>query len=409
MTTGPLTGVKMLECSTWGFGPIAGLMMGDLGADVVKIESAARPDAARYAKDVAGIDNLMPDGHSAAFESFNRNKRSLALNLKTERGRAIFKALIEDTDIFLENYRPGVFDGLGLGYEALSKINPRLIYISTAGYGFRGEEAHKPALDAVGQARSGFMWSGGAPGDPPNWNTLGVADVTGSLCVAYGVLAALAARELQGGIGQKVEVSHIMANMWLSFWGISVAMLMGLDEWPRFDRRRAGNPLWNLYRCADGEWLMLGILEAERDWPGFCEVMGLPDLTHDPRFAGMEQRKANAAGLIALLDDRFAQAPRAEWEQRLGRNPDLIYTRVQRIADLPHDPAVLANDYLIDHQHRHFGPVKVLSHPVTLTRTPASIRRDAPELGEHTAEILKERLGYSDAQIAGLAAEGVLT
>ena len=204
--------------------------MGDLGADIIKIESPTRPDAARHVTDVAGINNLMPDGRSAAFQSFNRNKRSLALDLKSERGRAIFKSLIKDTDIFLENYRPGAFDRLGLGYEVLARINPGLIYASTSGYGFQGAEAKKPALDAVGQARSGFMFSGGGPGDPPNWNSLGVADVMGATCVAYGVLAAVVHRERSGGQGQKVEVSHINATMWLSYWGVAVSMLMGYEE-----------------------------------------------------------------------------------------------------------------------------------------------------------------------------------
>ena len=409
MTVGPLTGIKMIECSTWGFGPLAGLMLGDMGADVIKIESPDRPDAARHVMNVAGIDNQMPDGRSALFETVNRNKRSLALNLKTEHGRRIFKELMKDTDIFLENYRPGAFDKMGLGYDVLSKINPRIIYASTAGYGFKGEEAHKPALDVVGQARSGFMWTSGAPGDPPNWNTMGVADVMGAGMLAYGIVSAVAGRELQGGRGQKVEVSHLMANMWLAFWGISVSMLKGYEDWPRFDRHSAGNPLWNLYECGDGEWLILGIIEAERHWPGFCEVVGLEELSDDSRFENMEKRKENAVELIQILDAHFATADRAEWEERLSRNPDLIYTRVQRIGDLPSDPAVLANDYLIDHEHRHFGNVKMLSHPVNFTAMPATIRRDAPDLGEHSAEVLKERLGYDDEQIADLVVEGVLS
>ncbi len=405
----PLSGIKMIECSTWGFGPIGGMMLGDLGADIIKIESPDRPDAARHVMNVAGIDNLMPDGRSAAFQSFNRNKRSLALNLKMESGRAIFKELIKDADIFLENYRPGAFDKMGLGWDVLSKINPRLIYASTSGYGFKGAESHKPALDAVGQARSGFMWTMGSPGDPPNWNTMGVADVMGATCLAYGVLAAVAERALQGGQGQKVEVSHINANMWLSYWGVAVSMLKGYEDWPRFDRKRAGNPLWNLYACGDGEWISLGIVDAERHWPGFCEAIDRADLLDDERFGSMELRKENTEELITILDAHFATAPRAEWEKRLDRNPDLIYARVQHIGDLPNDPAVIANDYLIDYEHRHYGMVKVLNHPVTLSRTPATIRRDSPDLGEHTGEVLKERLGYDDERIAELVIEGVIT
>ncbi len=403
-----LDGVRVLESSTWGFGPIGGMMLGDLGADVIKIESPTRPDAARFVASVAGIPNLMPDGHSALFEAVNRNKRSLALDLKTERGREIFRALITDTDVFIENYRPGALERLGLGYESLAEINPGLIHAATAGYGFKGAEAHLPALDAVGQARAGFMYSMGAPGDPPNWNTLGVADVMGATCLAYGILAALAARERNGGRGQRVEVSHIMATMWLSYWGVSVAMLTGLNEWPRFDRSAAANPLWNLYQCGDGEWLILGILEAERDWAAFCRAAGLERLTDDPRFTTLAAMGEHCGELIAILEERFASAPRAEWERRLAQEPNLIFTRVQKIGDLPSDPAVIANGYLAEHEHRRYGPTPTLRHPADLLATPAEIRRDAPELGEHSAELLAERLGFSEEQIAALAAAGVI-
>ncbi len=405
---GPLDGIRVLECSTWGFGPIGGMMLGDLGADVIKIESPTRPDAARFVESVAGIPNRMPDGRSALFEAVNRNKRSLALDLKSERGRELFRALIRDTDVFIENYRPGTFEKLGLSTDALMEINPRLIHAATAGYGFKGAEAHLPALDAVGQARGGFMYSGGGPGDPPNWNTLGIADVMGATCLAYGVLAAIAGRELNGGKGQRIEISHIMATMWLQYWGISVGMMQGLNLWPRFDRAKAANPLWNLYRCGDGEWLMLGILEAERDWASFCRAVGLEEIADDERFSTLAQMGQHCEALIAILDERFQTAPRAEWERRLATEPNLIFTRVQQIGDLPTDPAVIANDYLVDHDHRHYGPTPTLTHPVLLHGQPATLRRDAPDLGEHTAEVLQERLGLSDDDLSALIADGVI-
>ncbi len=405
---GPLDGIKVLECSTWGFGPIGGMMLGDLGADVIKIESPTRPDAARFVESVAGIPNLMPDGGSALFEAVNRNKRSLALDLKSERGRDLFRDLIRDSDVFIENYRPGTFEKLGLSTEALMEINPRLIHAATAGYGFKGDEAHLPALDAVGQARGGFMYSGGAPDDPPNWNTLGIADVMGATCLAYGVLAAIAGRELNGGKGQRVEISHIMATMWLQFWGISVGFMQGLDLWPRFDRSKAANPLWNLYQCGDDQWLMLGILEAERDWPSFCRAMGLDEIAADERFATLSAMGRHCEELIALLEERFASAPREQWEQRLLSEPNLIFTRVQRIGDLPTDPAVIANQYLVTHEHRSYGPTLTLTHPVLLHQQPASLRRDAPQLGEHSAEVLQERLGLSTDDLAELSESGVI-
>lgn len=405
---GPLDGISVLECSTWGFGPIGGMMLGDLGADVIKIESPTRPDAARFVESVAGIPNMMPDGRSALFEAVNRNKRSLALDLKSEQGRGLFRRLIADTDVFIENYRPGTFEKLGLSTEALMEINPRLIHAATAGYGFKGDEAHLPALDAVGQARGGFMYSGGAPGDPPNWNTLGIADVMGATCLAYGVLAAIAGRELNGGKGQRVEVSHIMATMWLQFWGISVGMMHDLNLWPRFDRSTAANPLWNLYQCGDGQWLMLGILEAERDWASFCRAMGLDEVVEDERFTTLSAMGEHCEALIALIEERFATASRDEWEQRLLSEPNLIFTRVQQIGDLTSDPAVIANEYLVDHDHRVYGPTPTLTHPVNLLSQPATIRRDAPELGEHSGEVLSERLGLSEEELSELSAEGVI-
>ena len=169
--TAALDGIRVIECSTWGFGPIGGMMLGDLGADVIKIESPTRPDAARFVQSVAGIPNVMPDGRSALFEAVNRNKRSLALDLKTERGQQIFRELIVDSDVFIENYRPGIFEKFGLSYEALSELNPRLIHAATAGYGFKGAEAHLPALDAVGQARGGVHVLNGRAGRPAETGT----------------------------------------------------------------------------------------------------------------------------------------------------------------------------------------------------------------------------------------------
>ncbi len=403
----PLDGIKVVECSTWGFGPLAGVMLGDLGADVIKIESPTRPDGARTLVYGGGMDTRMPDGEGATYLTMNRNKRSLALDLKTEAGVEIVKELVKDSDIFLENYRPGVMDRLGVGYEVLRQVNPRVIYAVACGYGFKGEEVERPAFDPVGAARGGLMWAAGTPDDPPVWINRALADMTGATILAYGVLAALTARD-RYGVGQRVEVSHIMAAMWMQHWGVGNALVLGMPEWPRFDRRTALNPIFNWYRCADDEWLFLSIAEGERDWPKFCEAMELTHLMDDERFATLDSRGQNCEILVGMLDELFASKPRAEWEQKLRTQPDLIIERIQRVGDLLTDPVVVANDYIVQVDHPRYGMLPLINHPVTFTQTPASIRRVAPELGQHTQEILKERLGYNDEQIADLVAAEVV-
>jgi crotonobetainyl-CoA:carnitine CoA-transferase CaiB-like acyl-CoA transferase len=220
-------------------------------------------------------------------------------------------------------------------------------------------------------------------------------------------VAAIAARE-RLGIGQKVEMSHLSATMFLQYWSIGTLLLNGGTEWPRFDRRKAGNPLWNHYRCADGEWLVLALLQPERHWPAFCAIMGLEHLLNDPRFCDAEQQRLHNTELIGILDEVFASKPRAEWERLLSQNPDFVYDRVQRLADLRHDPQVIANEYISSFLHPALGTVGVLNFPVALAATPARVRSAAPALGEHTDAILIEELGYSREQVDALRAQGAV-
>ena len=406
MGRGPLSGLKVVECTTFAFGPVAGVMLGDMGASVIKVENPNEPDAARTLMTIASTDVGMPDGTSSLFDIANRNKRSIAIDLKQERGLELLKELIADADIFIQNFRPGVFERMGLGYEDLSKLNPRLIYAQTSGYGLHGDETQRPALDPAGQARSGMYFASGEDGDPPNWISHAFADIMGATVLAYGIVNAVAARE-RYGIGQRVESSHILASMWLQLWGIGTCYYKNLRDYPRFDRKAAVNPLFNHYRCSDGEWISLGILQADRDFAPLCRALGLTELTSDPRFADADSRAKNARALIEIFDQRFAEEARDTWEERLAQERDLIYDRVQRIGDLAQDPAVLANGYLIDIDHPRYGPVKQVAPPVNLSETPAAMQRLAPALGEHSLEILTE-LGYDDEKAAELMATGVV-
>jgi crotonobetainyl-CoA:carnitine CoA-transferase CaiB-like acyl-CoA transferase len=252
------------------------------------------------------------------------------------------------------------------------------------------------------------MWATGQPDDPPYWNTAGPADIMGSIMLAFGVVAAIAAREQLGGSGQKVELSHLSATMFLQYWSIGTLLLTGASDWPRLDRRSVGNPLWNHYRCADGEWIAIALLQPDRHWRDFCTTTALQHLVDDPRFCDAEQRRIHSRELIEILDKVFAAKPPLEWERLLSENPDFVYDRVQRLADLPSDPQIIANEYLTDFEHPALGTVKALNFPTKLSRTPARIYSAAPQLGEHTVTILSQELGYSEEKIADLLAQGAI-
>jgi|DewCreStandDraft_5_1066085.scaffolds.fasta_scaffold13722_3 crotonobetainyl-CoA:carnitine CoA-transferase CaiB-like acyl-CoA transferase len=406
---GPLTGIKVIEWSTWAIGPLAGLVLADLGADVIKVEDPQTGgDPARHIKWAGGfIDCELPKGRNALFEAMNRNKRSITLHLKHPAARELLYSLVREADVFLHNFRPGVPERLGLDYDSLSHLNPRLVYAAGSGYGPLGPDATRPALDYAGQARSGLMWAMGHPGDPPYWGSIGFADAMGGIMLAMGTLAAIAARQLQG-VGQRVDASHLGASMFLQTIALGILLLSGDKEWPRFDRRAAGNPLWNHYRCQDGRWLALAMIQPDRYWHDFCDAIGQPELADDPRFQTTEQRRLNCRELVAHLDGIFATRTRDEWEEIFARYPDFIYERVQILGDLTDDPQVQANGYISDFDHPDLGPVRLLNLPLLLSATPASVRSAAPTLGQHTYQVLREELRLSDEEIARLAEAGAI-
>ncbi len=405
---GTLEGVRVVELTAFAFGPMAGMMLSDLGADVIKIEDPKGGDPSRYHRYMIGsVDCGLPNGRNALFECMNRNKRSITINLKEEKGREIARALAAKADVFIQNFRPGVAEELGLGYEDFMRWNPRVVYASASAYGPEGPDAKRPGLDYIGQARSGIMWTTGHPGDPPYYSTAGVADMIGAIMLAYGVVAALVERE-RHGLGQKVDVSHLAATMWLQLWAIGVAEWTKVEEWPRFDRNNAGNPLWNHYQCADGEWIALALLQADRYWHDFCQALDITEIEKDPRFTDVDRRRSNNRALIQILEQRFRQHPRSHWEKVFSKYPDFIWDKVQRIKDLKTDCQVVANKYMTPYVDRDVGEVMVQSCPVLFSGHQWSMGRVAPGLGEHTFAILSDELSYSDQYIAELVALGVV-
>ena len=400
---GPLAGMLVIDWTMWQFGPVSTMMLADLGADVIKVESLDGDHGRQFAT-VAGVENAMA-GSSAYFESLNRNKRGIALDLKHPKGLDAMRKLVEKADIFVENFRQGVAERLGLGCEYLTQLNPALIYASATGYGPKGDDSGKPAFALTGEARAGSLWWAG-PNDGIPYNINGVADQIAGIMLSYGILGAVVARE-RFGVAQRVDVSHLGSLMWLGGMRDGIALLSG-KGFERQPRTRAGNILWNYYRCKDDNWIAFSMSQGERYWPTFCEALGRRDLISHTRFDTMESRREHREELIAILDDIFITRTRAEWERRLDDAGDLIWERVQSIMDLPDDPQVTRNDYLIDFEHPTLGATKWHQTPIAFSETPVSTQRMAPAHGEHTEAVLIEMLGYEWDDIATLKDEGVI-
>ncbi len=400
---GPLRNIRVIDWTMWQFGPVSTMMLADLGAEVIKVESLDG-DHGRQFGIVAGVPSAI-DGSSAYFESLNRNKSGIALDLKHPAGVDVMHKLVSKSDIFVENFRQGVAERLGLGYDDLTQHNPSLIYASATGYGPKGDDSDKPAFALTGEARAGSLWWSG-PDDGIPYNIHGVADQIAGIMLSYGILGALVARE-RFGVAQRVDVSHLGSLMWLGGMRDGIALLSG-KEFERQPRTRAGNVLWNYYRCKDDKWLAFSMSQGDRYWPTFCKALEREDLITNNRFNSMSARRENREELIAILDDIFIGRTRADWENRLDAAGDLIWERVQSILDLPDDPQVTQNSYLIDFEHSTLGQTKWHQTPIAYSETPVSTRKLAPAHGENTEQILIDLLGYTWDDISALKEQGVI-
>ncbi|MCH8900796.1 MAG: CoA transferase [Chloroflexi bacterium] len=406
--SGPLAGIRALNWCQ--FTPSsAGYILGDLGADVIKVEHPVQGDAYRGMGQMYGDAMSMAGGRHAGFEAVNRNQRSITLDLKQEKGRAIFYELVERSDIFFTNYTERIAKKLGADYDTLSKKNPLLIYASSSTYGPRGPWAERRGFDQTAQARSGLMFAMGERDFPEPVQTVsGIADQMGATILVQGILAALVARERQG-IGQKIETSLLGSMVHLQALGVSVTSFRG-KSWARHSRTRARNPLTNHYRCADDKWLLFAEIQADRFWPQFCQALGLQELEDDPRFAtAMGGRREHATELVEILDRTLATKSRDEWVRVFEEQQvPFAYSPVQDYYELLDDPQVLDNEYVVNFDHPAAGTIKVMGHPVRFSETPARVVREAPEFGQHTEEILQELGGHSWEEIAALREEGVV-
>jgi crotonobetainyl-CoA:carnitine CoA-transferase CaiB-like acyl-CoA transferase len=394
----PLDGIRVLDWTIWQQGPYSTALLADLGAEVIKLETR-EGDPGRAIFAVSG-STTERNGKNFYFESNNRHKKSVTLDLKKPEAREIVYRLVAQSDVFVQNYRKGVAGRLGLDYQSLRQHNPKLIYATASGYGPEGPDSGEPSFDYLAQARSGIMNIAGIDSDEPLYLYGGIADQMGAIMLCYGVITALLARE-RHGVGQEVNASHLGSMIALQGLNLTCRTIMG-TEFRRNTRENSFNPLWNHYRCADGQWLSLGMLQADRYWKDLCNTLGVPELIDDPRFNNMKARGKNCKEVIAIFDRVFATKPRDQWMKLLKAGGDFIYTVVNRVSDLPDDPQVIANEYVVDYQHPALGDMKLVGFPVRFSETPADPRGHAPELGQDTEMILTGMLGYSWEDVARL-------
>lgn len=393
---GPLDGIRVVECAHWVQGPTAGQILGDLGADIIKVEDRLRGDFSR------GIQETRQGGvnyeRNFFFECCNRNKRSITVDLRNERGRQIIYHMVKSSDVFLTNFRLGVPEKLGIGYKTISHHNPKIIYGHGSSWGSSGPISEQPAFEALAEARSGMMYIPGEAGMPPLHYAISVGDNLGAWVLVQGILAALLARE-RLGIGQ--EVSCSLFGSMISWQNLEIlCKLITGDEFPRRFRATVGNPLQNYYQCNDGKWIYFTMPQADRYWHNFCKAIGHEEFENDPKFVNMPVRAQNAEELISMLDKIFITKSRDEWlEVLLGQ--DVVCGPVQTHSELVNDPQALLNNYITDFNHPVWGQIKVIGLPYVFSETPGSLRRSSPEFGEHTEEILLE-FGYSWDDIASL-------
>jgi CoA:oxalate CoA-transferase len=402
-TSGPLSGVKVVEITMFQQGPVAGMRLGDLGADVIKVEAKTGDPARGFMEIIGAMAGL--EGHNYYFEHNNRNKRGMALDLKNERGMEIFLKLIDTADVFLNNMSIEAPIKMGIGPEVLLARNPRLIYAQASGWGRKGPDAHELSFDYTGIARSGLMMSCGERGTSPTQILPGIGDEIGGLMCAWGVTAALYARE-KTGKGQIVDTS-LMGSMIGALAFIMAAPAILGREFPREIRAEAGNPIYNHYRCKDGKWLAIAHLDlSNRYWPRLCKALCIQELEHDPRFISIEARGRNGKELVAVLDQKFAAKTTAEWFKIL-KEAGCIFTPIQTPSEVVNDPQAAANNYFIEVDHPEWGKIRMSGFPWDFSGTPASYHRPAPAFGQHNEEILLE-IGYTSGDIARFREEGAI-
>lgn len=393
----PLAGIAVLEVGVAMAGPYCGMTLGDYGADVIKIERIGEGDESR-----TWLNDPYPGKFSSYFASANRNKRSLAIDLKHPDGVAILKKLAARTDVLIDNFRVGALEKLGLGYDALAAANPRLVYCSISGFGPNGPRAHERANDVFMQAYSGLMSITGEEGRGPVKAGISVADITAGMFGVIGVLLALEARH-RTGRGQRVDTSLLEGQI-----AMLAQFLTGYFASGRIPvRRGTSSQLGATYQAfqATVDWVVVAAF-TQRMWQGVCRAIERTEWVDDPRFESKEKRSLNRDALIPMLAARFATRRVDEWIERLSAE-GVPCSSVNSIDKVVIDEQVRAREMIVEVEHAIAGKIRMAGLPVKLSSNPGAVRRPPPLLGEHSVEILRE-IGMSAGDIEALFRQGVV-
>ncbi len=394
---GPLEGIRVVDLTRILAGPYCTMMLGDMGAEIIKIEN---PDGG---DDTRGWGPPFLNGVSTYFLSINRNKKSLTLNLKHPRGKALLRDLILESDVMVENFRPGTLEKLGFPWEEIHRINPRMIFASVSGFGQTGPRKNEPGFDVVIQGEGGLMSMTGEPDGPPTKAGPSIADITAGMLAAQGVLLSLYHRE-KTGAGQMVDVGMLDGQVALLTYHANGYFATGKTP-PRRGNKHPSITPYETYSCRDG-YFNLGV-GNDSLWRRFCDAMGLGSLKADPRFAINKERVRHREALQAILDPFFAEKTVAQTLETL-RGAGIPCGPINTLGQVLNEPQVLAREMVVDLDVPVAGPTKVTGVPIKLSATPGAVRTPPPTLGGHTDEVLEAILGMDETQRCALRREGVV-
>ena len=433
-----LEGIKVVDVSQVAAVPMCARHLADFGADVIHVENPTTGDSWRIFQAGAsgtGTGSGAPSEINYTWEAFNRNKKSVTVDLSREGGRDILYRMVENADVFVTNLRLWEREKFGLEYDTLSRLNPRLIYASLTGWGKQGPDKNAPAYDSLAYwARAGLGYLYTVTGMSPAVDGGAFGDNVAGLGLAFGIMMALYVRE-RTGIGQEVDTSLFHTGIYQISFFIAGALTTGLDlmDWRMpvadeetmkrreqllaglasairpirdFFREGAPNPLVLPYETKDARWLLLSILQPDRYWSRVCQALEREDLEHDPRFATFQPRIDNHVALLHILDETFLNRTLEEWKPRLAQ-AGIPFAPFQNFLEVVNDPQARANNFFVPVDHPSYGRIEAISNPVNLSQTPSSIRLPAPEFSQHTEEVLLD-LGYSWEDIGQFKQQGII-